>query len=70
MVYSRCVATGLVRTWEMTRPESDPGRQAADRLGVTPQAISLRAQSAQLRLEAANIPPLVQALEALDAAAE
>jgi len=45
-------------------------REAADRLGVTPQAISLRAQSAQLRLEAANIPPLVQALEALDAAAE
>jgi len=45
-------------------------REAADRLGVTPQAISLRAQSAQLRREAANIPPLVQALEALDAAAE
>jgi len=45
-------------------------REAADRLGVTPQAISLRAQSAQLRLEAANIVPLVQALDALDRAAE
>ena len=45
-------------------------REAADRLGVTPQAVSLRAQSAQLRLEGANIAPLVQALEALDAAAE
>jgi hypothetical protein len=45
-------------------------REAADRLGVTPQAISLRAQSAQLRVEAANIAPLVQALEALDAVAE
>ncbi|MES1212938.1 MAG: DNA-binding protein [Leifsonia sp.] len=45
-------------------------REAADRLGVTPQAISLRAQSAQLRVEAAAIPPLVQSLEALDAAAD
>ncbi|MEO6115662.1 MAG: helix-turn-helix transcriptional regulator [Pseudolysinimonas sp.] len=45
-------------------------REAADRLGVTPQAISLRAQSAQLRLEAANIGPLVQSLEALDRAAD
>lgn len=45
-------------------------REAADRLGVTPQAISLRAQSAQLRLEATTIAPLVQALEALDHAAE
>jgi len=45
-------------------------REAADRLGVTPQAISLRAQSAQLRLEAATIPPLVQSLEALDHAAQ
>jgi hypothetical protein len=45
-------------------------REAADRLGVTPQAVSLRAQSAQLRLEAANISPLVQALEALDGAAD
>jgi len=44
-------------------------REAADRLGVTPQAISLRAQSAQLRVEAAAIPPLVQSLEALDRAA-
>ena len=45
-------------------------REAADRLGVTPQAVSLRAQSAQLRLEAANIAPLVQALQALDRVAE
>jgi hypothetical protein len=45
-------------------------REAADRLGVTPQAISLRAQSAQLRIEDDTIAPLVQALEALDRAAE
>lgn len=38
-------------------------REAAARLGVSPQAISLRAQSAGLRFEAAAITPLVRLLE-------
>jgi hypothetical protein len=41
-------------------------REAATRLGVSPQAISLRAQSAGLRFEAAAITPLVGLLEDFD----
>jgi hypothetical protein len=41
----------------------------ADRLGVTPQAISLRARAAGLRLERDALPALVHALADLDVAA-
>lgn len=39
---------------------------AAERLGVTPQAVSQRARSAHLRLEKAAIPALVRVLDLAD----
>ncbi len=44
--------------------------QAAQRLGVTPQAVSLRAQTAQLRTEFAAETALVRLLDATGAAPE
>ena len=44
--------------------------EAAGRLGVTPQAVSLRAQSAQLRTEFAAENSLVRLLDATGAAPE
>jgi hypothetical protein len=41
-------------------------REAADRLGITAGAVSLRAKAAALRAEAAAIPALERALERLD----
>lgn len=41
----------------------------AERLGVTPQAISLRARAAAVRLEREALPALVAAMAALDAPA-
>jgi len=41
-------------------------KRIADRLGITPTAVSLRAKAAGLRLEEAAIPALVRTLAALD----
>lgn len=50
--------------WELAEllHEGLTQKQAAERLGVTPQAVSLRAQSAQLRTEAAAQTALVTLL--------
>lgn len=41
-------------------------KRIADRLGITPTAVSLRAKAAGLRLEEAAVPALVRTLESLD----
>lgn len=57
--------------WEVTDLLEQGLSQAAvaERLGVTPQAISLRARAAAVRLERDALPALVAALAALDAPA-
>jgi hypothetical protein len=47
--------------------EGIPQARIAERLGVTPQAISLRARAAAVRLEQDALPALVRALADLDA---
>jgi len=39
---------------------------AAERLGITPQAVSKRARAAELRAEQAAIAPLIRMMESLD----
>ncbi len=46
--------------------EGLPQARIAERLGVTPQAISLRARAAGVRLELAAVPAVVEALARLD----